>query len=174
MVLRGQTTTEYTILLAVVILTFVSATTLLTWDFGGERSSLQKSEAYWKSARPFSLSGASVRDNGDLILLVRNNGDSAQLNTVIVDGTAHQVSSFLGKDTSVTISIPASLKSKSGVCSVSLKLAFNAAGIINSMQKPEQPLVLRCPQSCREVGESCLLGNDCCSGSCNLGSCRSY
>jgi len=144
---RGQHANEYIILLAVIILVFLAATSLLTWNFGGEKDSLAESEAYWRAAAPLSLVAASVLDNGSLVLVVRNRGESVQLKDVIVGGTVYHVPIRIDKDASATVVLPASLKSRSGVCSVSLRFGFYVAGIINSMQKSDHPLVVRCPQA---------------------------
>ena len=172
--LRGQAWNEYLILLAVVLMVFFAATTLLTWNFQGPKSGLNESEAYWKAARPLSVEFASTLENGTLVISVKNHGEPALLNAVIFNHTMYEVTRYLSKGEKAILSFTLDLKSETGVCSIQLQFDYGVVGVLNVMVKGEKPLVVRCPKRCKEVGESCLFADECCSGQCRIGTCSPY
>jgi hypothetical protein len=89
---KGQGATEYLVILGAVLLVAMVIIALLGWfpQVGGPARE-KESDAYWKSATPFSITSQRF-DNGTVLLMVANRGsDKFNLTEIQVDDGAGNV-----------------------------------------------------------------------------------
>ncbi len=179
---RGQTSTEYVILLAVVLMVALASTTLLTWNAGlSKDAKIRQSEAYWRSTQPFAIVGASAGSNGTLSLKIQNNAaESLVLKTISLGNASYSLGSiYVSPGGSATVSLSANISSGSGYYEGNVSFTYNSASFSNLVQGGNRNFAVNAPTSitqvCIALGSSgCSVVGDCCTAtnvSCSSSKC---
>jgi len=145
---RGQASTEYLIILAVVIVVALVVVGILGWFpglGGGIRESA--SRAYWKAAQPFGIAEYKITTNGNVTLALQNNGEVRANVTKIYMG-ARMINvgeTFEGGETkTITGTLGGPCGSTGDTFSYDVKLMYDTAYITDNQQLGDKPLIGKC------------------------------
>ncbi len=144
---KGQGTTEYLIILAVIIVVALVVVGVMGW-FPGIAGGIteQQSKAYWSSAAPLAITQWNV-DGTNADLVIRNNTtDKIEVLSVTLDGTAVGLT-----DANVTAGSQATFTGVGVTCtqadnySYEVVITYSVAdGLQNVSQRGQKPLVGVC------------------------------
>jgi uncharacterized protein (UPF0333 family) len=175
--LRGQGSTEYLILLAVVITIALVVVSLLGFFPAlTPDAKLRQSEAYWKGAAPIALFDAKAWDNGTLTLMVQNSGtESVSIRSVRVGQQTYTISQvYLSAGQRRPIEVVANLNSTALLCEGSLAFTYSTSQFNNLAQVGSRNIVIRCPRNvtsstppCTPSGNPCPAAPGSCCSTCN-------
>jgi len=144
--LKAQGSTEYLVLLAVVLMIALVAIALLGF-FPGLSLDAKKTQAdsYWKSARPFGITEHS-QTGTNLTLLLQNN-EPAQLNvTAIYSGTGSNLSSFVlnAGEKKVVVIYNASSCTTGSAYEYYTNITYNSNDVAGQKQLGTKPIIGKC------------------------------
>lgn len=148
---KGQASTEYLIILAVVIIVALIVVGVMGW-FPGLSSEItaDQSRAYWGAASPFSITDFKVDTSGNAEFTLENKlTDKLQLTEIALDGTSLSIDDAnftAGQSTTVNGSGVSDLCSNAGdTFSVEVTISYdNLEGVSGQSQIGAKPLVGTC------------------------------
>lgn len=148
---RGQGTTEYLIILAVVIVIALVVVGVMGWFPGlGTGITEQQSKAYWKSAAPLAITDWKLTSTATEATFALQNmtTDKISLTEITVDGTAVGVTS-----TDIAAGATVTIQGSTGIaCSTGSAYQYDVVigydvvgGISGKTQTGAKPIVGTCP-----------------------------
>ncbi len=155
---RGQGTTEYLIILAVVIVIALVVVGVLGFVPGiGGSTTEQQSAAYWRGASPFSVLEYDFDDTAYTFVVRNNTEQQLTLTEITLDGPVTAASALSVADTVVgpgkTASVSGTYATLGDDCtdlgdtktfSYDISVTYNTANITGKNQVGDRPLVGKC------------------------------
>jgi uncharacterized protein (TIGR03790 family) len=178
---KGQSSSEYLIALAVLIILTLSCVYFITQGFTSSPQSLYLgSKIYWLNEKPLAITDAKAIQNG-LIIMVKNAGRQGLfLHSIYIRDRASNITNSTNFSTpiellpgmSAKVTVPSSYVPVDPYISLDIRLDYSrSTGGGNSMDGRE-PLILPPPDVCNAAGEFCIDSSDCCGGvACRYGTC---
>jgi hypothetical protein len=180
--MRGQSATEYLILISIAILVGLAAISILGYGGVSETKKIS-SDIYWTSARPISIPGAQVTPDGTLTVIANNKeSELVEISALEIGGVQMAVSPVVkispGGSQALSIQPGGTPFSSSGACTFNGVCFHYAMGELGGLvQCGSQEMVIECPNSCTGEcgllpnGGNCTSGLQCLSGICSGGFC---
>ncbi|HIH16295.1 MAG TPA: hypothetical protein HA252_02735 [Candidatus Diapherotrites archaeon] len=155
---KGQGTTEYLIILAVVIVIALVVVGVLGFVPGiGFSTTEQQSAAYWRGASPFAVLEYDFDDTAYTFVLRNNTEQSLTLTEITLDGPTTAATALSVSDTVVgagkTASVSGTYSTAGDDCtdlgdtktfSYEASLTYNTANLTGKVQVGDRPLVGKC------------------------------
>ena len=146
---KGQGTTEYLIILAVIIVIALVVVGVMGW-FPGLSTGIteQQSKAYWQSASPLAITDWSVTSSGAIFTVQNMTTDKIQLKDISMDGTALGLADAnisAGSNTTTTLDNTVTCTSGSNY-QYNIAISYDVVGgITGKTQTGQKPLIGTCP-----------------------------
>jgi len=144
---RGQGTTEYLIILAVIIVVALVVANVMGWFPGlGLTITQQQSKAYWQSTSPFALVDWEVSSSTGSFVVRNQTADRIEVEEITLDGTAVAIT-----DANITAGNRATFSGTGITCTTGQPYTYNVVitytvdgGLANAKQTGSKPLVGIC------------------------------